>query len=271
MMTKIPYAELHSFSESGQPFTGNPAGVCLLESFPDDDVLMGIANSNNLSETAFIVARGEDNWDLRWFTPAVEVDLCGHATFAAGAWLFFNDRVQGKTARFETRSGELKVNALDSDTFAMDLPKVGYKPAADDPSVVEALGAGNPRGTYDIERVHGAKYQMLVFDTEATIAALKPDHGLLRRVGTNVIATAAGKSVDFVSRFFAPASGVDEDPVTGSAHCTLAPFWSDQLQRPRLSARQIGPRSGALDVEPRGNRVVLSGHASPYLEGMIRL
>jgi len=270
-MTTISYAELHSFCETDRPFTGNPAGVCTLDEFPDDDVLKGIANSNNLSETAFIVSRGADRWDLRWFTPSIEVDLCGHATFAAGAWLFFEGRVQGDIARFETRSGELKVRALPGETFSMDLPRVGYTQAATNSAVVEALGAGDPHASYDVQRVHGANYQMLVFESEATIAALKPDHGLLRRIGTNVIATAEGETVDFVSRFFAPASGVDEDPVTGSAHCTLAPFWADKLQRPRLSARQIGPRSGALDVEPQGERVILSGRAAPYLEGTIRL
>jgi PhzF family phenazine biosynthesis protein len=270
-MTTIPYAELHSFSEPGRPFTGNPAGVCLLEAFLEDDVLLGIANSNNLSETAFIVARGGDKWDLRWFTPSVEVDLCGHATFAVGAWLFGNNRVRGDTACFETRSGELKVKARADAKFEMDLPKVGYKPAADDAMVLEALGAGRPSASYEVERVHGSRYQMLVFDTEETIDALKPDHGLLKNAATNVIATAPGKTVDFVSRFFAPASGVDEDPVTGSAHCTLAPFWSDQFRRSRLSARQIGPRSGALDVESQGDRVILSGRAAPFIEGNIRL
>jgi PhzF family phenazine biosynthesis protein len=270
-MTTILYAELHSFCERDRPFTGNPAGVCLLDDFPDDAVLMGIANSNNLSETAFIVPRGEDRWNLRWFTPSVEVELCGHATFAAGAWLFFQGRVRGDIARFETRSGELKVRALPGETFSMDLPRVEYTPAATNPAVVEALGAGDPRENYEVQRIHGAGYQMLVFDTEAIIAALKPDHGLLRRAGTNVIATAPGDAVDFVSRFFAPASGVDEDPVTGSAHCTLAPFWAGKLQRTRLSARQIGPRSGALDVEPQSDRVILSGRAAPYLEGAIRL
>ncbi len=176
-MTTIPYAELHSFNEPGRPFTGNPAGVCLLENFPGDEVLKGIANSNNLSETAFLVAQGDDRWSLRWFTPSVEVDLCGHATFAAGAWLFMTNRVRSETARFETRSGELKVIAQQDETFAMDLPTVGYRPAADDPLVVEALAAGNPCATYEVERVHGANYQMLVFDTEGTIAALKPDLG----------------------------------------------------------------------------------------------
>ena len=270
-MTMIPYAEIHAFTDADVPFTGNPAGVCLLEHFLPDDALLGIAASNNLSETAFLVPDGADHWQLRWFTPSVEVDLCGHATFASGAFLFARGLVSGDTASFETRSGELKVGRRGQSRFSMDLPKVGYVPAAANPGVVDALGAGEPIEALEIQKVHGANYQMLVFEDEAVIAGLEPDHSALASAFTNVIATARGRSVDFVSRFFAPASGVAEDPVTGSAHCTLAPYWSEKLERPRLSARQIGPRPGALEVEPSGDRVILEGRAASYLEGEIRL
>lgn len=270
-MTPIPYAELHAFPDGDEPFTGNPAGVCLMGEFLPDRVLRGIAQSNNLSETAFLVPSGKDRWDLRWFTPSVEVDLCGHATFASGALLFERNLVSGQQAIFSTRSGELKVSREGEGRYAMDLPKVDFRPGDADPIVVEALGAGMPVECLDISRVHGANYQMMVFADEATIANLRPDHGLLASAFTNVIATAKGKSADFVSRFFAPTSGVAEDPVTGSAHCTLAPYWAEKLERPRLTARQIGPRPGALEVEPSGDRVILSGRAAMYMAGEIRL
>lgn len=268
---RIPYYELHAFSEG--PFTGNPAGVCLLEAFPEDAVLRGIAASNNLSETAFLVRKPDetDAWSLRWFTPAVEVDLCGHATFAPGALLFELGMVAGGAAHFDTRSGRLMVRAASGGRYEMDLPEVGFAPAPAHPAAVAALGAGAPVEAYDVKRVHGAGYQMLVFSGEAVIAGLKPDHGALRSANVNVIATAPGDSADFVSRFFAPASGVDEDPVTGSAHCTLAPYWAKRLGRARLSARQIGPRPGALEVETRSGRVLLSGRAARWVDGVILL
>ena len=269
-MTALPYFEVHSFAEPGQAFTGNPAGVCLLDSFPSDDVLLGIANSNNLSETAFIVpAKEVDVWSLRWFTPSVEVDLCGHATFAAGAVLFETGRVRGETAHFESRSGRLDVGR-DTAGFAMDLPRIGYRETGIDPDVQSALGlAGDAVAVYDVERIHGARYQMWVVEDEAAVLAARPDHGRMREIGINTIVTAPGDRTDFVSRFFAPASGVDEDPVTGSAHCTLAPYWSGRLGKPRLTARQIGPRPGYLEVAPAGERVALFGHAPLYLSGEI--
>ena len=270
-MSRITYAEIHAFSDGEKPFTGNPAGVCLLDKYPADDVLLGIASSNNLSETAFLVPQGGDRWHLRWFTPTVEVALCGHATFASGAWLFEKSRVQGDTAVFDTKSGDLKVGQLGDNRFTMDLPVIPFSSAEPNPIVVEALGVGAPLETMNINRVHGADYQMMVFSDEQTIAEMSPDRSLLNSAFTNVIVTARGETADFVSRFFAPASGVPEDPVTGSAHCTLAPYWAQKLERPRLSARQIGPRPGALEVEPAGDRVILTGRATCYLEGEIRL
>jgi len=270
-MTAIPYAEIHAFCDGDAPFTGNPAGACLLEAFPGDDVLLGIASSNNLSETAFLVPQGGDRWHLRWFTPTVEVALCGHATFASGAWLYEKAMVEGDTAVFETKSGDLKVNQTGKNRFAMDLPVIPFSPAQPNPIVVEALGAGVPIDAMNVNRVHGAEYQMMVFANETMIAEMSPDLSLLNSARTNVIVTARGETGDFVSRFFAPASGVSEDPVTGSAHCTLAPYWVEKLERPRLSARQIGPRPGALEVEVAGDRVILTGRATCFLEGEIRL
>jgi PhzF family phenazine biosynthesis protein len=272
-MISLPYAELHAFPDGDAPHTGNPAGVMVLTAPMSDADRLGIASSNNLSETAFLEASGEaDLWRLRWFTPGVEVDLCGHATMASAVWLFEEGHVAGDTARFETRSGILSVTRAGPDRYAMDLPVIGYKPADAATEAVAALGAGAPQAAFDIERVHGARYQMLVYSDEAIVAGLRPDIGALKAAGINVIATAPGDSADVVSRFFAPASGVDEDPVTGSAHATLAPYWAHRLRRTTLTARQIGPRSGALEMTAKGDgRVTLVGNARRYLDGVVRV
>jgi PhzF family phenazine biosynthesis protein len=270
-MSSLPYFEIHSFADPDQAFTGNPAGVCLMESFPEDRVLKGIANSNNLSETAFLVPRSADLWHLRWFTPAIEVDLCGHATLAAGAVVLGEGLVAGGVAQFDTRSGRLEVRR-DGEAFAMDLPLIDYRPGQRNGAIEAALGVETgPVEVLNVNRIHGAAYQMWVMADEATVRLAEPDHGRLRQLETNVILTAPGNRSDFVSRFFAPASGVDEDPVTGSAHCTLTPYWADKLGKTRMTARQIGPRPGALEVERQGERVTLYGHAPRYLEGQIRL
>ncbi|MCH8490943.1 MAG: PhzF family phenazine biosynthesis protein [Oceanicaulis sp.] len=272
-MISLPYAELHAFPDGDAPHTGNPAGVMVLTAPMSDADRLGIASSNNLSETAFLEASGEaDSWRLRWFTPGVEVDLCGHATMASAVWLFEEGHVAVDTARFETRSGILSVTRAGPDRYAMDLPVIGYKPADASTEAVAALGAGAPAAAFDIDRVHGARYQMLVYSDEKTVAGLRPDISALKTAGINVIAAAPGQSADVVSRFFAPASGVDEDPVTGSAHATLAPYWAQRLGRHTLTARQIGPRPGALGMTVGGNgRVTLVGTARRYLDGVVRV
>lgn len=270
-MATLPYFEIHAFADPDQPFTGNPAGVCLMQAFPGDDILKGIAASNNLSETAFLVPSAEDSWKLRWFTPAVEVDLCGHATLAAGAAMLGYDLVAHGVAHFDTRSGQLTVRR-EGAGFAMDLPLIGYQAGTPDDAIRSALGLkADPVEVLNVDRIHGAGYQMWVMGDTAAVRQADPDHGRLRQLNTNIILTAPGETTDFVSRFFAPAAGVDEDPVTGSAHCTLAPYWAEKLGKTRLSARQIGPRPGALEVEvdPKGERVTLYGHALRYLEGRI--
>jgi PhzF family phenazine biosynthesis protein len=272
-MAGHPYAELHAFPDGDRPHTGNPAGVMLLDAPLDDADLLGVARSNNLSETAYLIAGGgPDLWKLRWFTPGHEVDLCGHATMASAAWLFSTGRVSGATARFDTRSGRLEVSRS-GEAFVMDFPAVGFTPADPVPEIARAMGAGDPLEAYDVERIHGSDYQMLVYESEAQIAGLDPDGGVLAKAGVNVLATAKGESADFVSRFFCPAAGISEDPVTGSAHCTLAPYWAQRLGRNRLNARQIGPRPGALTVENRAaeGRVGLVGTARLFLDGVIRL
>jgi PhzF family phenazine biosynthesis protein len=267
-MRRQPYYEYHSFPDGDAPFTGNPAGVCPMEEYPADAAMLGVAASNKHAETAFLIpGGGADAWRLRWFTPAVEVDLCGHATLAAAAAVFDLGLVRGDAAAFDTRSGRLTVTREGS-VLCMDFPAILPGPAEPDSAIATALGA-QPQEFHEIRAVHAARYCMAVLGSESEVARLKPDIGALRRLGVNVIATARGESADFVSRFFAPASGIDEDPVTGSAHCTLAPYWADRLGRARLSARQIGPRPGALAVEARGDRVALIGHAAKYLEGEI--
>lgn len=272
MTRNFTYAELHAFPDGDRPHTGNPAGVILLEQDLPDTDLQGIARSNNLSETAFLKPLDEDLWSLRWFTPGQEVDLCGHATLAAAVFLFRGDRVAGGEARFDTRSGRLTVRR-EGGLFEMNFPEVGFAPGERLDGVIAAMGGGEPSQVFEVERIHGARYQMLVYASEGDIAALRPDTAALEATGVNVVATAQGRDVHFVSRFFCPAAGLkDEDPVTGSAHCTLAPYWSDQLGFDEMTARQIGPRPGALKVRTgRDGRVRLIGTAKDYLSGTITL
>lgn len=274
MTLEFPYAELHAFTDGDTPHTGNPAGVMLLHrDLPDTD-LQGIAKSNNLSETAYLKHLDEDLWNLRWFTPGLEVDLCGHATLASAAWLFFSGHVVGATARFETRSGRLTVKRTEDGRFEMDFPEVGFELAQTAaPGVIEALRLTSVEAVYEVERIHGARYQMLVCGSESELANMAPDLGALGETGVNVVVTAKGETADFVSRFLCPAVGLtEEDPVTGSAHCTLAPYWFEQLGKTELTARQIGPRPGALKVHAgTQGRVLISGTAKRYLDGVIRL
>lgn len=249
-------------------FSGNPAAVCPLEAWLADDLMQAIAAENNLSETAFLVPEGEgkdSHWGLRWFTPAVEVDLCGHATLASAHLLLNHLGHAGDAISFETRSGTLVVARDGADGgLAMDFPVMPVdariEPA---PGFADALGAA-PAELYKIREVHGAPYLLALFEREAEVAALAPKFGQL---GANVIATAPGNEVDFVSRFFAPASGIDEDPVTGSAHCTLTPFWAERLGRDELKARQISARGGELGCRLAGERVIISGRAVLYMAG----
>jgi len=274
MTLEFPYAELHAFPDGDRPHTGNPAGVVLLHrDLPDVD-LQGIAKSNNLSETAYLKRLEEDVWSLRWFTPGLEVDLCGHATLASAAWLFFSGHVIGETAQFETRSGLLRVRRSEHDRFEMDFPEVTYQQTEHAaPGVLEALRLGSVEAVYEVQQIHGARYQMLVCGSETELAEMAPDLGALGETGVNVVVTAKGQSADFVSRFLCPAAGLtEEDPVTGSAHCTLAPYWFDRLGQTHLTARQIGPRPGALSVRAGAQgRVLISGGAKRYLDGIIRL
>ncbi len=256
--------QIDAFTDT--PFHGNPAAVCPLDAWLADDVLQAIAMENNLSETAFFVPEGE-GYGLRWFTPALEVDLCGHATLATG-YLILHRLSPGRDAvSFETRSGTLEVRR-DGDALAMNFPVLAPGAAVNPaPALVSAMGAV-PDECRHIREMHGAPYILLVYETEAQVAELSPRFAGL---GANVIATAPGDSVDFVSRFFAPMSGIDEDPVTGSAHCTLAPYWANRLDKSALTARQISARGGDVGCRLEGERVIITGNCAFYMEGRIEM
>src|SRR5579884_3597474 len=260
---RIPIYQVDAFTS--RLFAGNPAAVCPLDEWLPDDKLQSIALENNLSETAFFIPNGGDGrYKLRWFTPAVEVDLCGHATLASAHVVFNELRPETREVRFETRSGELVVKR-DGDRMTMDFPARPPSECTIHPDLVAALG-GDP------ETILGARDYLVVYRTEDEVRALRPD--MSRLVGIDrfaVIVTAPGKQADFVSRFFAPAKGVPEDPVTGSAHSTLIPYWARRLGKKELHALQVSARGGELWCADRGERVSISGNAVLFLTGTIEI
>lgn len=261
-MTEIPIYQVDAFA--ARIFAGNPAAVCPLDDWLPDETLQAIALENNLSETAYLVKRDDGDFNLRWFTPAKEVDLCGHATLGS-AYVIANYLENGAgEVRFHSRSGLLTV-IRDGDLYTLDFPSLPPDRIPDSAQVAEALGAA-PEELWD------EMDMMAVFAREADVRALNPDMGKLAALDTRgVIATAPGEDCDFVSRFFAPKSGIPEDPVTGSAHCILTPYWAGRLGKSRLDARQISARGGELVCEDRGERTRISGRVAPYMEGRIRV
>jgi len=258
---QIPLYQIDAFADG--PFTGNPAAVCPLDSWLPDDVMQAIAAENNLSETAFFVPEGED-YRLRWFTPTTEVDLCGHATLASAYVVFRWLRPECRSITFQTNEAGPLTVARDGDFLALDFPSRPALPCAMSEPLAAALG--QPPAA-----LLAARDYLAIYDHADDIAALAPDFAALAaidRFATIVSAPGTG-GVDFVSRFFAPARGVDEDPVTGSAHCTLIPYWAERLAKTRLNARQLSRRGGALSCALNGNRVTIAGRAVPYLEGVI--
>ncbi len=244
-----------------RPFGGNPAAVMPLRAWLPTLTMQAIALENNLSETAFFVPRDDGDFDLRWFTPAVEVDLCGHATLGA-AWVLFNRLGRSSdSVTFHTRSGPLKVSR-EGARLALDFPAHPAAPARID-DVAGALGMVP-------EAVFKARYALAVLRSQAAVLAVQPDFAKVAELDLpGLIATAPGEDCDFVSRFFAPRWGVDEDPVTGSAHCTLIPYWADRLGKTEMFARQISARGGALWCSLKGDRVSIAGNVAPYLEGTV--
>jgi PhzF family phenazine biosynthesis protein len=258
----IPIYQVNAFTLG--PFSGNPAAVCPLEVWLDDDTMQSIAAENNLSETAFIVAR-DDGYDLRWFTPTVEVDLCGHATLAAGFVVLNHLHPELSSVSFETVSGKLIVTR-DGERLSMDFPARMPAPAQISEALTDALGKAP-------SEVYISRDLLAVYDDESSIRALSPDKTKLLALddGFGVIVTAEGDTVDFVSRFFVPKGGIDEDPVTGSAHCTLVPFWAERLGYSKLIAHQVSARGGELLCEHQGDRVIMSGYCTLFLTGTMHL
>ena len=263
----IPVYQIDAFTNSA--FSGNPAAVCPLESWLDEAVMQSIAAENNLAETAFCVRLDDGKYALRWFTPTVEVELCGHATLAT-AWVLWNKC--GETVEsisFETLSGRLTATRV-GQQIELDFPARPSEPCEVDPQLERALGIG-------IVGCYSGANRIAVLESEAAVRDLQPDFSQLAKLNYGVIVTAlaeAGddsRNIDFVSRYFAVPFGIDEDPVTGSAHCDLMPYWVERLGRFSLMARQLSARGGEIGCELRGERVLLRGDAVCVLSGKLHL
>jgi predicted PhzF superfamily epimerase YddE/YHI9 len=258
---KLPIYQIDAFTS--RLFGGNPAAVVVLDQWLPEDVLQGIAAENNLSETAFVIPK-EEMAPLRWFTPAVEVDLCGHATLATGHVLFSHYFPSLGKLSLSTRSGALAVSR-EGGLLSLDFPSRPGVPIEISRDLVSALGS-RPKEAYLARDI------LAIFDTEAEIRGLRPDFERIARLDAlAVIVSAPGTGVDFVSRFFAPGVGIPEDPVTGSAHCTLVPYWAGRLGKHELAAQQLSSRGGELACELRGDRVTIAGRTVEYLRGEIEV
>ncbi len=259
---ELPIYKVDAFTP--RLFAGNPAAVCPLPEWLPDETLQAIATENNLSETAYLVGEG-NRFRLRWFTPGCEVDLCGHATLASAYVLFSELNVAENIVRFETKSGELTVTRNDG-LLTMDFPSRPPAPVQHDLELISALGGPEPA------EILAARDYLIRYRSPEEVRALSPNMEALMKIDRfGFIVTARGTDCDFVSRFFAPAKGVPEDPVTGSAHCTLVPYWAEQLGKTKLHARQVSRRTGELFCELAGDRVRLSGTAALFLKGQIRI
>ncbi len=263
---RIDYHVVTAFTR--EPFGGNPAGVCPLDAWLPDSLMQRIAAENGLSETAFLVGEGA-RYDLRWFTPAVEVKLCGHATLATAHVLWTHRGVDAPRLEFSTKSGRLTVTReADTGRYALDLPAQPASPAPVPDGLAEALGV-------EPLEIFAGDDLLVILDSAELVRELAPDMKVLAGFDTRgvIVSARAGgdDDCDFVSRFFAPAVGIDEDPVTGSAHCKLVPYWAGRLGKDTLHARQISARGGELFCELRGDRVTVAGHVVDYLRGKIEL
>jgi PhzF family phenazine biosynthesis protein len=258
---KIPLFQIDAFTDT--LFRGNPAAVCPLESWLDEAMLQAVAAENNLSETAFFVKQS-DFYELRWFTPKTEVDLCGHATLASAYVIFNFLNPAKKDVHFQTKSGPLTVEQ-EGDLLAMEFPARPGLPCAASEGLIEALGVLPQECLL-------ARDYLVVVESEGSVKSIAPDMEKVARLDClGVIVSAAGTRSDFVSRFFAPKVGVPEDPVTGSAHCTLIPYWADKLGKKKLHALQLSERGGELFCEHLGERVKIAGRAVTYSEGVIKI
>lgn len=258
---KIPIYQIDAFTE--QVFKGNPAAVCPLEDWLPDDILQNIAAENNLSETAFFIPTTK-GYHIRWFTPTVEVALCGHATLASAHVLFELLGEERAEINFHSMSGELLVTQKDG-FLEMNFPRYQLSQCTTPDELIHALG------TEPIQVLKSDDY-LAVYESEQDIRDLSPDFDILRKLDCRgTIVTSRGNNTDFVSRFFAPRYGINEDPVTGSAHCALVPYWAAVLGKTRFTVAQLSQRGGILKCELDGNRVLIGGKAVTYLEGFITL
>ncbi len=264
---KLRMFQVDAFAD--RVFAGNPAAVCPLHEWLPEDRMQAMARENNLSETAFLVERPDAVYGLRWFTPTTEVDLCGHATLASAYVLWNCLGVERDPLRFDTRSGRLEVGRRDA-MIALRFPEAAIEACPNPPEAL-ATGLGAPPVEVHMAGTGERKSTYLaVFGAEDDIRRLDPDFRVLTGLGdAAVIATAPGGDADFVSRYFAPAFGIDEDPVTGSAHCALTPYWSERLGKTRLHARQVSARGGELFCERRDGGVVIAGRAVLYMEATV--
>ena len=258
---KIPCFVVDAFADL--PFKGNPAAVCLLQEWIPDTLLQSVAAEINLSETAYLVPE-QGGWHLRWFTPTVEVDLCGHATLAS-AFVLARMNPQHNEFRFNTLSGMLKVNKMDA-LYTLDFPERPLRPIPHVPALSTAMGVEV------LALTQAGPCWIAELEDEAAVLAARPDFARLAELACSAVnITAKGTTCDFVSRFFAPKKGIPEDPVTGSAHCGLVPYWAARTGGTQLHARQLSPRGGEIFCEYRTPRVLLSGRAVLFSEGSIML
>ncbi len=257
---KLEIYQVDAFA--GAVFEGNPAAVCPLDEWLDADLMQKIAFENNLSETAFFVKK-DAVYEIRWFTPTLEIDLCGHATLASAFVIFDVLKLETETVKFHShKSGELSVDKKD-DLFILDFPSRPVAECEIPEGLIEAVGK-------EPKEVYKSRDYFLVYETEQEIADIKPDFAKLLELDAHAfIVTAKGDSCDFISRFFAPEVGVFEDPVTGSAHCNLIPFWAERLGKNKLFAKQISQRGGELFCELKDDRVKIGGKAVLYMKGEV--
>ncbi|MEQ8604597.1 MAG: PhzF family phenazine biosynthesis protein [Marivibrio sp.] len=267
MSLTLPIYQLDAFAEA--PFTGNPAAVVPLDAWLADEAMQSIALENNLAETAFVAPTPDDpdhDFHIRWFTPTVEVRLCGHATLATAAVLFERTGFEGAAIRFKSKSGLLEVERVEAGRYALNFPAEPPRPAEPPPDLVDILGGVQPTAFLK------AVMNMAVLSDEAAVRAVSPDFRALAKVaGDGLIVTAPGDQCHVASRYFAPHAGIDEDPVTGSAHCTVAPYWSQRLGESRLHCRQLSARGGDLTCTVEGDRVRIEGAVQWYLHGEISI
>jgi len=260
---KLPFFQVDAFTD--RAFGGNPAAVIPLERWLPDKLMLNIALENAVAETAFFIPLG-DGFAIRWFTPEIEMDLCGHATLAAAHVIVRHLNLSASLVKFQSQSGELTVK-IAADLLTLDFPSRKPERCTVPADILESV-------LVEPLEVLRARDYILVFDSESTIRSLVPDRAVLDRVNLDpggVAVTARGDDVDFVSRFFTPQASIFEDPVTGSAHCSLIPYWSEKLGKESMLALQLSPRGGKLFCQNAGDRVLISGEAVTYLEGTITL